>query len=86
MKRKQLWKGLGAGALAFALTVSPIAGVTAQAAGETGDGAAAAEAKEGGSAKALDPTQDEVIPAVGTDGDPDYVPEKPAYADTEIPA
>jgi len=86
MKRKQLWKGLGAGALAFALTVSPISGVTAQAAGETGDDAAAtAEAKKGGSAKALDPTQDEAIPASGTEGQPDFVAEKPAYADTEIP-
>ena len=86
MKRKQLWKGLGAGALAFALTVSPIAGVTAQAAGETGDDAAAtAEAKKGGSAKALDPTQDEAIPATGTEGQPDFVAGKPAYADTEIP-
>lgn len=83
MKRKQLWKGLGAGALALALTVSPIAGVTAQAA--EGDGATAATQKEGGSKKDLDPMQDEAIAASGTEGQEGYVPEKPAYADTEIP-
>ena len=87
MKRKQLWKVFGAGALAVSLIVSPLAGVNALAAGETeetGTGAAST-AKEGGSAEGLDPTRDEAIPAKGTEGQADYEPEVPAYADTEIP-
>ena len=78
MKKKTLWKALGIGMLAASLLVSPLAGVSALAAEDT-------EVKEGGSAKALDPTQDEEIPAKGTEGQEGYVPAKPAYADTEIP-
>ena len=63
--------------MALALTVSPIAGVTAQAAGETGDGAAVPPT---GSTlvEDLDPTRTE---NVGTEGQAGY---KPAYADTNI--
>lgn len=39
---------------------------------------------KGGSAKDLDPTRDKEIPAVGNEGDGDYIPAKPAYADTAI--
>lgn len=87
MKRKELWKVFGAGVLAASLIVSPLAGVNALAAGETeetGTGAAST-VKEGGSAEGLDPTRDEAIPAQGTEGQEGYVPEVPAYADTEIP-
>ena len=38
----------------------------------------------GGSVKDLDPTRDKEIPAVGNEGDGDYIPAKPAYADTTI--
>ena len=82
MKRKLLWKGLGAGAMALALTVSPIAGVTAQAAG---DGDAAVPPTGSTLVEDLDPTRDEEIPATGSEAGGDYVPAKPAYADTEIP-
>lgn len=80
MKRKELWKVFGAGVLAASLIVSPLAGVNALAAGETGE-----TEKEGGSAEGLDPTRDEAIPAKGTEGQEGYEPEVPAYADTEIP-
>lgn len=76
MKKKTLWKALGIGMLAASLLVSPLAGVSALAAEDT--------VKEGGSAKALDPTQDEEIPSKGTEGQEGYVPAKPAYADTKI--
>ena len=79
MKRKQLWKVLGTGALVVSLLVSPMTGVIALAA----DGDTVTPAS--GAKKDLDPTQTEVIPAVGNEGDPDYVPAKPAYADTDIP-
>lgn len=93
MKRKQLWKALGAGALALSLLVSPVAGMSAQAAEVSGDGPAtdgagddtASTVKEGGSVTGLDPLQDEEIPAVGNEGDTDYVPAIPAYEDVEIP-
>lgn len=94
MKRKQLWKVLGAGALALSLTLSPLAGVSAWAApedevqtDESGDTETteASTVKEGGSAMGLDPLQDEEIPAVGTEGEDDYVPAIPAYEDVEIP-
>ena len=65
--------------LSASLFISPLAGISALAAeGDT-------EPKEGGSAKALDPTQDKDIPAVGTEGEEGYKPAVPAYADTEIP-
>lgn len=79
MKKKTLWKALGVGMLSASLFISPLAGISALAAeGDT-------EPKEGGSAKALDPTQDKDIPAVGTEGEEGYKPAVPAYADTEIP-
>lgn len=40
--------------------------------------------KGGGTVKDLDPTRENEIPAVGNESDPDYVPAKPAYADTAI--
>lgn len=40
--------------------------------------------KGGGSAMDLDPTRKEDIPAVGNEGDENYKPAKPAYADTTI--
>lgn len=82
MKRKQLLRVLGAGSLALSLLVSPMTGVSALAAEDnptetpaTGD---AADKKEGGSVKKINPLQE----AVGTEGDENY---QPAYADTEIP-
>ncbi len=79
MKRKQLWKVLGTGALAVSLLASPMTGVSALAAeGAQAEGAAADAAKEGGSLKGLNPLQ-EAKEAVG---------DKPAvdgYSDTEIP-
>lgn len=91
MKRKQLWKVLGSGMLALSLLISPLAGVSAWAAPEdeeqteAGDDADEAANPEGGFALDLDPLQDEEIPAVGEEGDEDYMPAKPAYADVEIP-
>lgn len=89
MKRKQLLRVLGAGSLALSLLVSPMTGVSALAAEENpteppaaGD---AADKKEGGSALKLDPTRTEEIPESGSEADGNYVPAKPAYADTEIP-
>lgn len=80
MKKKQLWKAVGAGALALSLSISPIAGVTAKA-----DVVTASAVTATGSAIGIDPTRTEAIPSTGTEGQPDYVAEKPAYADTEIP-
>lgn len=89
MKRKQLLRVLGAGSLALSLLVSPMTGVSALAAEENpteppaaGD---AADKKEGGSALKLDPTRTEEIPESGSEAEGNYVPAKPAYADTEIP-
>lgn len=88
MKRKQLWKVLGTGALAVSLLVSPMTGVSALAAEDTqagGAGAAADAAKEGGSLKGLNPLQ-KAKDAVGDDeSDPNYQPAVEAYSDTEIP-
>lgn len=88
MKRKQLWKVLGTGALAVSLLVSPMTGVSALAAeGATAEGAGAATdtVKEGGSLKGLNPLQ-KAKDAVGDDeSDPNYQPAVEAYSDTEIP-
>lgn len=82
MKRKQLLRVLGAGSLAFSLLVSPMTGVSALAAEdnptETPAAGDAADKKEGGSVKGVNPLQE----AVGSEGDANY---QPAYADTEIP-
>ncbi len=89
MKRKQLLRVLGAGSLALSLLVSPMTGVSALAAEEnpteTPAAGDAADKKEGGSALKLDPTRTEAIPESGSEADGNYVPAKPAYADTEIP-
>lgn len=86
MKRKELWKVFGAGVLTLSLLVSPIAGVSAQAAPtDDTETTEASTVKEGGSVEGLDPTRDEAIPAKGTEGQEGYEPEVPAYADTEIP-
>ena len=87
MKRKTLWKMFGTGALALSLIVSPLAGTVAQAAENppTETTTENPDVKEGDSKKALDPTQDVEIPAKGNEGDTDYKPAKPAYADVEIP-
>lgn len=86
MKRKQLWRVLGTGCLAASLLVSPMTGLSALAAGETGDDAGTTQAdgtgtdaKTGGSVTKLDPLRTE---AVGTEGEANY---KPAYADVDIP-
>lgn len=93
MKRKQLWKVLGTGCLAASLLMSPMTGVSALAAdadpGTEAGGAGESvtpqadetgtTAKTGGSKEDLDPTQMEAKPAVGDK------PEKPAYADVDIP-
>ena len=83
MKRKQLLRVLGAGSLALSLLVSPMTGVSALAAEgenptETPAAGDAADKKEGGSVKGLNPLQE----AVGSESDANY---QPAYADTEIP-
>lgn len=39
---------------------------------------------KGGKVEDLDPTRDKEIPTVGNEGDGDYIPAKPAYADTAI--
>ena len=49
-----------------------------------GDGPDTPGNKGGGTVKDLDPTRENEIPAVGNESDPDYVPAKPAYADTVI--
>lgn len=87
MKKKQLWKVLGTGALAVSLLASPMTGVSALAADVTpteGAGATADAAKTGGSLKGLNPLQ-EAKEAVGNENDPDYQPAVDAYTDTEIP-
>lgn len=77
MKRKQLLRVLGAGSLALSLLVSPMTGVSALAAEdnptETPAAGDAADKKEGGSVKGVNPLQEAVA---------NY---QPAYADTEIP-
>lgn len=77
MKRKQLWKVLGTGALAVSLLVSPMTGVSALAAEDTLAGGANT-AKEGGSVKGVNPLQ-KAQEAVGDK------PAVEAYSDTEIP-
>lgn len=80
MKRKQLWKVLGTGALAVSLLVSPMTGVSALAAEDTTptEGATTDTVKEGGSLKGLNPLQ-KAQEAVGDK------PAVDAYSDTEIP-
>lgn len=85
MKRKQLWKVLGTGCLAASLLASPMTGLSALAAENPPTEGATTDKKEGGSALKLDPTRMEAIPESGSEADGNYVPAKPAYADTEIP-
>ncbi|MDE7133504.1 MAG: hypothetical protein K2O65_17220 [Lachnospiraceae bacterium] len=97
MKRKSLWKGFGAGMLAFSLFLSPIAGAGAQATeeevsdenteeqAEPGEDTEDPMVKKGGEVKDLDPLRTENVEAEGTEGEEGYKPAKEAYADTEIP-
>lgn len=63
MKRRSLWKTLGAGVLAFGLAVSPIAALSVQAAAN-----APADSKEGGTAKENAPGNEVEIPVWGFGG------------------